>query len=94
MSRNLQEYVAERVIEYLRSRDEEIKELKRLLKLYGVIQCDFCHNYAKYDKRCEICGLKCCLQCNIKIETHPTTNMRWWGNVCENEECKRKYFEE
>lgn len=85
-SKNLQEYVAERVIKHMEYRDEEVRKLRKLLKTFDIILCDFCHDYDHNNGICEICEFRGCVRC---IDTYINTR-NFATNMCRK--CAKKTF--
>lgn len=87
MAKNLEEYVVEKVLEFMRYRDEEIREMARCLEDFDIIKCPFCDRYGRYHLECEFCERVSCTTC-VEVE-----NQRSWNlsgcNICH--ECEKKY---
>lgn len=78
--KNIQEYVAERVIEhmkYLREADiclqsqlkykkDKIKKLKEILNDFGIYKCQECKEYKDERHICRCCTNTCCYECSEK----------------------------
>ena len=88
MSKNIEEYVAHKVIEHMRYRDEEIRILRLELENFDVILCDFCKKYRKYDLECEFCDLVSCTDC-LKVVNYGSWNLSGCDACfeCETEYC-------
>lgn len=78
---NIQEYVAERVIEHIKLRDvemaglkAEMEEMRAALENKDLIKCDWCHEWRNYHWTCEFCDKKSCTNCH-KVEPYQSWNL-------------------
>ena len=73
--KNIQEYIVESVIKHNKYRDDEIKELERLLVECDVSKCDKCLKYKIEMYSCHLCQINCCFGCSeTEIKTFISYN--------------------
>jgi len=69
-SRNIQEYVAQCVIEHIQYRDTELTELRDALEQSNMVKCTGCQTWRRSlgCNHCQICdGWYCCREvCNVR----------------------------
>lgn len=64
--KNIQEYVAERVIEHMKYKKDKIKKLKEILNDFGIYKCQECKEYKDERHICRCCTNTCCYECSEK----------------------------
>lgn len=94
--RNIQEYVAVRVIEHMKYRDAEIQqlqkdfdELSRCAADHDIVKCQFCHYYGSYSLTCDFCDKPSCRDCEAVRNIHSWNLAGSWCLMCE--ECETIY---
>lgn len=73
-SKNIKEYVIEKVLETMRYRDIEIIELRSCLADVDIVKCGFCECYRTYDNTCEFCDIESCDKCQ-KVSNYSSWNL-------------------
>lgn len=88
-SRNIQDYVANKIILYMKYRDEEVESLKREIQSLkedledtNIVKCSWCGVYREYDRTCEFCDKMSCHSCG-NIKRYPSWNLSGC-NACDN----------
>ena len=96
MSKNLQEYVSNRIIEHLKDRDTELQELRKFreiaLSLFGeidIVMCSGCKMYSRWGTSCDLCDNILCVNCDSEGITHYNTWNLSGTNACK--ECQVKH---
>ena len=66
MAQNIKEYVAERVIQHLKNRDEQLNSIIDFMKKNGIFLCTKCKNYGQCSE-CDFCDDQYCEDCRYLV---------------------------
>lgn len=88
--KNIQEYVVQKVIEHLKYKDAEFKELADALSRFNLVKCSFCKKYADFDNSCDGCDNVSCSKCKqIKnFQGYNLSGINRCKNCTEERKCE------